>query len=60
MSTMKFVILDFLSEYLYNTGSLPLPQEVPIDFRVLPEFVLEDIIDYLLFIVRLGKFHAVE
>ena len=29
-----------------------MPQDVPIHFRVLPEFVLEDVIDYLLFIVR--------
>ncbi|KAF9644135.1 hypothetical protein BDM02DRAFT_3272627 [Thelephora ganbajun] len=31
---------------------LPLPRDVPIHFRVLPEFVLEDVIDYFLFIVR--------
>jgi ubiquitin conjugation factor E4 B len=31
---------------------LPLPKEVPLDFRVLPEYVLEDIIDYLFFAVR--------
>jgi len=37
---------------LFIVGSLPLPQDVPIHFRVLPEFVLEDVIDYLLFIVR--------
>ncbi|KAI0300378.1 ubiquitin elongating factor core-domain-containing protein [Russula brevipes] len=33
---------------------LPLPKEVPLDFRVLPEYVLEDIIDYLFFAVRHG------
>ena len=29
-----------------------MPQDVPIDFRVLPEFVLEDTVDYMLFILR--------
>lgn len=31
---------------------LPLPKEVPLDFRVLPEYILEDIIDYFFFAVR--------
>jgi ubiquitin conjugation factor E4 B len=31
---------------------LPLPKEVPLDFRVLPEYILEDVIDYLFFAVR--------
>ncbi|KAI9458816.1 ubiquitin elongating factor core-domain-containing protein [Russula earlei] len=33
---------------------LPLPKDVPLDFRVLPEYILEDIIDYLFFAVRHG------
>lgn len=35
-----------------DTVRLPLPQDVPMSFRVLPEFILEDVIDYFLFIVR--------
>jgi ubiquitin conjugation factor E4 B len=31
---------------------LPLRKEVPLDFRVLPEYILEDVIDYLFFAVR--------
>jgi ubiquitin conjugation factor E4 B len=31
---------------------LPLPKEVPLDFRVLPEYIPEDVIDYLFFAVR--------
>ncbi|KAF7365174.1 U-box domain-containing protein [Mycena venus] len=31
---------------------LPLPKEVPIAFRVLPEYILEDIVEYLHFIVQ--------
>ncbi|KDQ62323.1 hypothetical protein JAAARDRAFT_149126 [Jaapia argillacea MUCL 33604] len=31
---------------------LPLPQEVPLSFRVLPEYILDDIIGYHLFILR--------
>ncbi|KAI9443115.1 ubiquitin elongating factor core-domain-containing protein [Lactarius indigo] len=33
---------------------LPLPKEVPLGFRVLPEYVLEDVIDYFFFAVRHG------
>ncbi|KAI0004607.1 ubiquitin elongating factor core-domain-containing protein [Russula compacta] len=36
------------------TVELPLPKEVPLDFRVLPEYILEDIIDYFFFAVRHG------
>ena len=36
---------------IFGAPSLPLPQDVPIHFRVLPEFVLEDDIDYSLFTV---------
>jgi hypothetical protein len=31
---------------------LPLPKVAHLDFRVLPEYILEDIIDYLFFVVR--------
>ncbi|KAH9936359.1 ubiquitin elongating factor core-domain-containing protein [Fomitopsis serialis] len=31
---------------------LPLPREVPESFRVLPEYIIEDIVDYHLFVVR--------
>ncbi|KAJ8523244.1 hypothetical protein ONZ45_g319 [Pleurotus djamor] len=31
---------------------LPLPKEVPMAFRVLPEYLVEDIVDYLVFVVR--------
>ena len=44
--------LDFSVLTIFVAGRLPLPQNVPIHFRVLPEFVLEDVIDYLLFTIR--------
>ncbi|KDR82849.1 hypothetical protein GALMADRAFT_238456 [Galerina marginata CBS 339.88] len=31
---------------------LPLPKEVPMSFRVLPEYIVEDIVDYLYFAVQ--------
>jgi len=34
------------------TVELPLPHDVPMTFRVLPEYFLEDVVDYFLFIVR--------
>ncbi|KAJ7134672.1 ubiquitin elongating factor core-domain-containing protein [Mycena epipterygia] len=33
-------------------AELPLPLEVPMAFRVLPEYILEDIVDYLHFVVQ--------
>ncbi len=32
--------------------SLPLPKDVPMDFRALPEYIVEDIVDYLFFAVQ--------
>jgi hypothetical protein len=40
-----------LSAYLFER-SLPLPKDVPMAFRTLPEYILEDIIDYPLFVIR--------
>jgi ubiquitin conjugation factor E4 B len=31
---------------------LPLPKDVPMSFRVLPEYIVEDIVDYLFFAVQ--------
>ncbi|KAG2356286.1 ubiquitin elongating factor core-domain-containing protein [Suillus spraguei] len=31
---------------------LPLPKDVPMTFRVLPEFIIEDVIEFFLFVVR--------
>ncbi|KAI9573523.1 ubiquitin elongating factor core-domain-containing protein [Boletus coccyginus] len=33
-------------------AELPLPQEVPMSFRVLPEYILEDVIEFFLFVTR--------
>ncbi|TFK61391.1 hypothetical protein BDN72DRAFT_828292 [Pluteus cervinus] len=40
------------------TVQLPLPKEVPMAFRVLPEYIVEDIVNYLFFVVQMspGKF----
>ena len=35
---------------------LPLPKEVPIAFKTLPEYIIEDIVEYHLFISRLVVF----
>lgn len=31
---------------------LPLPKDVPESFKVLPEYLVEDIVDYHLYVVR--------
>ncbi|KAG5648373.1 hypothetical protein DXG03_004945 [Asterophora parasitica] len=33
-------------------AQIPLPKEVPIAFRVLPEYIVEDIVEFLLFVVQ--------
>ncbi|KAL4069954.1 ubiquitin elongating factor core-domain-containing protein [Scleroderma yunnanense] len=35
-----------------STVVLPLPQEVPMSFPVLPEYILEDVVEFFLFVVR--------
>lgn len=35
-----------------QTVDLPLPDEVPMYFRTLPEYFLEDVVDYLHFAVQ--------
>jgi ubiquitin conjugation factor E4 B len=35
-----------------QTHRLPLPKDVPMTFRVLPEFIIEDVVEYFLFVVR--------
>lgn len=31
---------------------LPLPKEVPLSFKVLPEYTIEDVVEYHLFVLR--------
>jgi len=31
---------------------LPLPKEVPMAFKALPEYLIEDVVDYLIFVVQ--------
>ncbi|KAF8558253.1 hypothetical protein OG21DRAFT_1455716 [Imleria badia] len=33
-------------------AELPLPQDVPMSFRVLPEYILEDVVEFFLFVTR--------
>ncbi|KAG6890617.1 hypothetical protein C0995_006593 [Termitomyces sp. Mi166 len=33
-------------------STIPLPEEVPLSFRVLPEYIIEDIVEYFLFVVQ--------
>ncbi|KAN0087641.1 Ubiquitin elongating factor core domain containing protein [Tylopilus felleus] len=54
---------DFVSTWLIRRAEpkglhptplvdLPLPQEVPMSFRVLPEYILEDVVEFFLFVTR--------
>jgi hypothetical protein len=31
---------------------LPLSKDVPVEFRVLPEYMIEDVIEYMVFVTR--------
>ncbi len=37
---------------LTTSNSLPLPKEVPTAFRVLPEYIIEDVIEYHQHVIR--------
>ena len=43
-------MMVFFSDGFYFR--LPLPKDVPMSFRVLPEYIIEDIVDYLFFAVQ--------
>ncbi|QRV77647.1 ubiquitin conjugation factor E4 [Ceratobasidium sp. AG-Ba] len=45
-------LVDPLHQHPTKAISLPLPEEIPEDFRMLPEYFVEDIVDYYLFIMR--------
>jgi len=44
--------VDPTHSYPKKTIELPLPKEVPMAFRTLPEFAVEDVVDYHLFVSR--------
>ncbi|KAI6129728.1 ubiquitin elongating factor core-domain-containing protein [Pisolithus croceorrhizus] len=52
VSTWLIRKVDPRGSHPQTTVELPLPQEVPMSFRVLPEYILEDVIEYFLFVVR--------
>lgn len=59
---VEYVYLLLRSQSLQNIEQiwccrLPLPTEVPIDFKVLPEYVVEDATNYLAFVVRSVSLH---
>jgi ubiquitin conjugation factor E4 B len=52
VSSWLIRIVDPKKSHPNLTVDLPLPLDVPMTFRVLPEYFLEDVVDYFLFIVR--------
>ncbi|KAJ6508731.1 ubiquitin elongating factor core-domain-containing protein [Mycena sanguinolenta] len=52
LSTWLIRQVDPAKKHPNPLAELPLPKEVPMAFRVLPEYILEDIVDYLHFIVQ--------
>ncbi|KAJ7250831.1 ubiquitin elongating factor core-domain-containing protein [Mycena haematopus] len=52
LSTWLIRQVDPAKKHPNPPAELPLPKEVPMGFRVLPEYILEDIVDYLHFIVQ--------
>lgn len=49
-----------LTEYPNRLPRLPLPRECPLAFRMLPEYVLEDVIEFYSFISRHSPFTLVQ
>ncbi|RDX42611.1 hypothetical protein OH76DRAFT_1410953 [Lentinus brumalis] len=52
VSTWLIRFVDPRKKHPNPTVELPLPKEVPKSFRVLPEYLLEDVIEYYLFVIR--------
>ncbi|KAJ6613305.1 ubiquitin elongating factor core-domain-containing protein [Mycena sp. CBHHK59/15] len=52
LSTWLIRQVDPNNKHPNPPAELPLPAEVPMAFRVLPEYILEDIVDYLHFVVQ--------
>ncbi|KAH7922937.1 hypothetical protein BV22DRAFT_1036932 [Leucogyrophana mollusca] len=52
ISTWLIRSVDPRKSHPSPTIELPLPKDVPMTFRVLPEYTIEDVVDYLLFVVR--------
>lgn len=54
-SQPEYTVESYLGVMLDSTNvihRLPLPKEVPMAFRVLPEYIIEDVADYILFSVQ--------
>lgn len=54
MATKRIAVYAIYLTFLYTR--LPLPKEVPEAFRMLPEYLIEDVIEFYLFLVRCGVF----
>ncbi|KAI0755049.1 ubiquitin elongating factor core-domain-containing protein [Daedaleopsis nitida] len=52
VSTWLIRHVDPRKQHPNTLVDLPLPKEVPTSFRVLPEYLLEDVIEYYLFVIR--------
>ncbi|KAI8994147.1 ubiquitin conjugation factor E4 [Trametes punicea] len=52
VSTWIIRFVDPRKRHPNPTVDLPLPKEVPMAFRVLPEYLIEDVIEYHLYIIR--------
>jgi len=52
VSTWSIRIVDPKHAHPSPTVELPLPEAVPTLFKTLPEFILEDVIDYYIFVIR--------
>ncbi|KAK2465341.1 hypothetical protein APHAL10511_002695 [Amanita phalloides] len=54
LSTWLIRQVDPNKKHPNPTAELPLPKEIPMSFRVLPEFIVEDIVDTLHFFVQVS------
>ncbi|KAI0661957.1 ubiquitin conjugation factor E4 [Cubamyces menziesii] len=52
VSTWLIRFVDPRKKHPNPTIELPLPKEVPVSFRILPEYLIEDVIEYHIYILR--------
>ncbi|KAG8932849.1 hypothetical protein FRC03_000161 [Tulasnella sp. 419] len=52
LMTWLIRLVDPKKQHPTVTVSLPLPQEIPVAFRMLPEYLIEDIVEFYIFLIR--------
>jgi ubiquitin conjugation factor E4 B len=53
-------LVDLKGKHPWETVSLPLPKDVPEQFAMLPEWIVQDIVDFFTFLGKYASFPSIE